>query len=105
MINSEIINIISGHLIFFQRNIGVQNKFNAFIKLYDFLMTIPDFLMKNNNFKIKVIDKLNELKNEPILKDYNDNRIDNREFLFSKFKIYEDFLNNLENVNKIIIKI
>jgi hypothetical protein len=105
MINSEIINIISGHLIFFQRNIGVQNKFNAFIKLYDFLMTIPDFLMKNNNFKIKVIDKLNELKNEPILKDYNDNRIDNREFLFSKFKIYEDFLRNLENANKIIIKI
>jgi hypothetical protein len=105
MINSEIINIISGHLIFFQRNIGVQNKFNAFIKLYDFLMTIPDFLMKNNNFKIKVIDKLNELKNEPILKDYNDNRIDNREFLFCKFKIYEDFLRNLENANKIIIKI
>jgi len=102
---SDITHIISGHLIFFQRNIGVQNKFNAIINLYDYLMTIPEFLIKNNNFKIKVIDKLNEFKNEPILKDYNDDKINNREFLFSKFKIYEDFLNNLDDANKIIIKI
>jgi len=102
---SDIIHAISGHLIFFNRNIGPQNKVDAIIKLYDYLMTIPDFLIKNNNFKQKVIDKLNEFKNEPILKDYNDDKINNREFLFSKFKIYEDFLNNLDDANKIIIKI
>jgi hypothetical protein len=103
--SSDIVHIISCHLNFFHRYFGIQNKFNAVINLYDYLMTVPDFLIKNNNFKQKVVDKLNEFKNEPILKDYNDNRIDNREFLFSKFKIYEDFLNNLENANKIIIKI
>jgi hypothetical protein len=103
--SSDIIVKVHGHLIFFSQNEGPQNKINAIINLYDYLMTVPDFLIKNNNFKQKVVDKLNEFKNEPILKDYNDNRIDNREFLFSKFKIYEDFLNNLENANKIIIKI
>lgn len=102
---SDITSTIRDYLFLIETKNGPQNKLNCIIELYDYLMTIPEFLIKNNTFKIKIIDKLNEFKNDSILNDKNDNRINNREFIFSKFEIYEKFLNNLNNANKIIIKI
>ena len=103
MRDSKIINTIKDHLNLIDSKKGHQNRINAIIDLYDYLITIPEFLKENNKFKMKVISKLNDFINEPILRDKNDNKINNLEFIFSKFEIYENYLRNLDN--KIIIKI
>lgn len=102
---SDIYHTVSGHLFFFNQIDGIQNRLNAIINLYDYLMTIPKFLIANNNFKLKAIEKLFEIKKDSILNDKNDDQINNRNFILNKFEIYENYLTNLDNYGKIIIKI
>jgi hypothetical protein len=53
-----------------------------------------------------VIKKLDEFKNHHILNNINDNRINNREFIFYKFEKYSKYFDNIKkpiNPIKIII--
>ena len=68
--------------------------------MFDYLMKIPEFLIEYKNFKDVTISKLNEIKNDTVLNDINDNRINNREFIFNKFNEFDKYLSNLKDYNK-----
>jgi len=107
MSKDEIINTIKGY-IYKSENTksNVQMQLNTIIELFDYIITVPSFLKKHENFLNTVIKKLDEFKRNDTLNNINDNRINNREFIFYKFEIYNKYLNNIKksiNSIKIII--
>jgi hypothetical protein len=107
MSKDKIINTIKNYLCKSENTkSNLQIQMDSIIELFDYIITVPSFLKKHDNFLNTVIRKLHEFKNNNILNDINDNRINNREFIFYKFEKYNNYLNDLKNpINHIKITI
>jgi hypothetical protein len=107
MSKDEIINTIKDYLYKSENTkSNLQIQMDTIIELFDYIITIPSFLKENDNFLNTVIKKLDEFKNHHILNNINDNRINNREFIFYKFEKYSKYFDNIKkpiNPIKIII--
>ena len=107
MSKDEIINTIKNYLCKSENTkSNLQMQMDTIIELFDYIITVPSFLKQHENFLNTVIRKLDEFKKNDILNKINDNKINNREFIFYKFEKYSKYFNNINkpiNPIKIII--
>ena len=107
MSKDEIINTIKDYLYKSENTrLNLQMQMDTIIELFDYIITVPSFLKQHENFLNTVIGKLDELKKNDTLNNINDNRINNREFIFYKFEKYSKYFDNIKkliNPIKIII--
>jgi len=80
----------------------IQNKVNNIIMLFEYIITIPKFLCFHAKFRSVVVAKVEALKNDPIINDFNDDRVSNRNEFFKTADKLDKFVKELRFRNDYI---
>ena len=93
-IKADIITKIKKYLELNDQTYGKDNKIINVCELFDYLMTIPNFLCTQPKFRYTVINKINEFRNDE--EAFNNNSF--------KFKLHqlENYIDNLKNKDNYI---